>query len=101
MDAGRLTASASPVNKSPSRSAIHEFVRSRLQGTPAGTHFCGLNDGFDGCLYDPAARQFQQNVVADFMFAHLSTLLDGITAGRFKTCIKAVSLVNGLFGSFE
>jgi hypothetical protein len=96
----------SPLQLLQSTNLLHDLPFMNSCGLVSKGHLqahtlCGLNDGFDGCLYDPAARQFQQNVVADFMFAHLSTLLDGFTAGRFKTCIKAVSLVNGLFGSFE
>jgi hypothetical protein len=31
---------------------------------------CIVNNGFDSRLHDSAARQFHQDVVADFVFAH-------------------------------
>src|SRR5882724_5899389 len=42
------------------------FAKRNLQALP----FSGLDDGFDLCVYESAARQLHRDVLADFEVAH-------------------------------
>ena len=52
------------------RAEWRRIIRKDHGRTPY-TPSCHFDDGFYGCFHDSAAGQFHENVVADFVFAHI------------------------------
>src|SRR6266481_1827343 len=65
--------------------------KSHLIPAPQLSRSCTEN-GFDGCFHDSAAREFDQQVVADSMFAHIqhTWLRSRTTCSRAATDARAV-----------